>query len=112
MDRPPWPLTSREKSPALADSRASRLPARWWAHLLGALGVHPRKHCANYPLQKVRGADERPRCRREELSETENADHRRDGEDRPAVTVIGRGRGLGPCVASIRPRPSDTRSWS
>jgi hypothetical protein len=21
----------------------------WWAHLVGALRVHPYKHCANYP---------------------------------------------------------------
>ena len=28
----------------------------WWAHLVGALRVHPHKHCANYPPQKDRGA--------------------------------------------------------
>src|SRR5713101_4156914 len=29
--------------------------AQWWAHLVGALRVHPHKHCANYPPQKDRG---------------------------------------------------------
>jgi hypothetical protein len=28
---------------------------RWWAHLVGALRVHPHKHYANFPLQEVRG---------------------------------------------------------
>src|ERR1700676_8538 len=27
----------------------------WWAHLVGALRVHPHKYCANYPPQKDRG---------------------------------------------------------
>ncbi len=25
----------------------------WWAHLVGALRVHPHKHYANYPPQKI-----------------------------------------------------------
>jgi len=29
--------------------------AQWWAHLVGALRVHPHKHDANYPPQKDRG---------------------------------------------------------
>jgi len=28
----------------------------WWAHLVGALRVHPHKHDANYPPQEYRGA--------------------------------------------------------
>src|SRR5262249_10799172 len=27
----------------------------WWAHLMGAVRVHPHKHCANYPPQEDRG---------------------------------------------------------
>jgi len=30
-------------------------PAGWWAHVVGALRVHPHKHDANYPPQKDRG---------------------------------------------------------
>ena len=26
---------------------------QWWAHLVGALRVHPHKHYANYPPQKI-----------------------------------------------------------
>src|SRR6266852_562235 len=29
--------------------------ARWWAHLVGALRVHPHKHYASDPPQKDRG---------------------------------------------------------
>jgi len=32
-----------------------RQATRWWAHLVGALRVHPHKHCANFPPQKDRG---------------------------------------------------------
>jgi hypothetical protein len=31
-----------------------RALAEWWTHLVGALRVHPHKHCANYPPQKDR----------------------------------------------------------
>jgi hypothetical protein len=40
---------------------AGRNDAEWWAHLVGALRVHPHKHYANYPSQKDRGSDERER---------------------------------------------------
>jgi len=29
------------------------LDARWWAHLVGALRVHPHQHCAKYPSKKI-----------------------------------------------------------
>src|SRR5262245_19061515 len=32
------------------------VPVQWWAHLVGALQVHPHQHYANYPPQKDRGA--------------------------------------------------------
>jgi putative ABC transport system permease protein len=32
-----------------------RQNGQWSAHLVGALRVHPHKHCANYPPQKDRG---------------------------------------------------------
>jgi hypothetical protein len=31
-----------------------RQNCRWWAHLVGALRVHPHKHCADYPPKKDR----------------------------------------------------------
>src|SRR5947209_10648010 len=30
------------------------LSGQWWAHLAGALRVHPHKYDANFPLQEVR----------------------------------------------------------
>ena len=38
----------------LPNGRASLYPARWWAHMVGALRVDPHKHYANYPPQKDR----------------------------------------------------------
>jgi hypothetical protein len=38
----------------LPNGRAPMYSAQWWAHLVGALRVHPHKHCANYPPQKDR----------------------------------------------------------
>src|SRR5262245_379103 len=43
---------------ALRQSRAHFRPAsrrRWWAHLVGALRIHPHKHDANFPPKKDRG---------------------------------------------------------
>jgi len=31
---------------------------QWWAHLVGALRVHPHKHWADYPPQEVGGLAE------------------------------------------------------
>ena len=36
----------------LRNGRAPLYPARWWAHLVGALRAHPHEHDANFPLQK------------------------------------------------------------
>src|SRR3989442_8436687 len=41
-----------------------RLLSQWWAHLVGALQVHPHKHYANYPPQKDRGCARGERDRR------------------------------------------------
>jgi len=32
-----------------------RVGLLWWAHLVGALRVHPHKYWADYPPQKDRG---------------------------------------------------------
>jgi hypothetical protein len=42
-----------EVAPAAARARLAL--SQWWAHLVGALRVHPHKHCANDPPQKDRG---------------------------------------------------------
>ncbi len=46
-------LVSRHESNPLSVYRP-RQATRWWAHLVGALRVHPHKHCANFPPQKDR----------------------------------------------------------
>src|SRR5687768_12354079 len=75
------------------------VPGRWWAHLVGALRVHPHNHYANDPPEKDRGPDERARYRREELPDAQGAHH----GDRTQGNAVKRGRGRGRLA---RPRPT------
>jgi hypothetical protein len=34
-------------------SQGAHITSEWWAHLVGALRVHPHKHDAHYPPQKI-----------------------------------------------------------
>jgi hypothetical protein len=35
------------------ESKRASIVTRWWAHLVGAHRVHPHKHYADYPPQKI-----------------------------------------------------------
>ncbi len=49
-----WEGWGTHTGPAYCDT--DRLhPPQWWAHVVGAIRVHPHKHYANYPPQKDRG---------------------------------------------------------
>jgi len=68
---------------------------------VGALRVHPHKHCANYPPQKDRGSNERSRHRREELPEAEGACHGRRREGQRRTVTDGRRRTCLWCAAGF-----------
>src|SRR5712692_3539750 len=58
---------SRTRSCAFAKGAStaeSCVSTQWWAHLVGALRVHPHKHYANHPPQKDRGTARGGRDRR------------------------------------------------
>ncbi len=91
--------------PCATTPHGSVEPWPWWAQLVGAARVHPRKHCANYPLQEGRGPYERARRGGEELPEAEATCHsrvRERGVGGAVATGCGNGRGRSP----RRPRPT------
>src|SRR6266571_3499568 len=64
--------------------------AQWWAHLVGALRVHPHKHWANYPPQEDRGCARggRPSVdRKRNIPRSDTLTGRRG----PALVISGRG---------------------